>query len=116
MHSSLLIQKSFENSNLVVYSSVTSLHGLVTVSDKRKEIVVSFRGTKLPMDFLLDVVMINVTPVEDRKIKIHKGFYIAAKSLYNQVIHVIMWISVESCKTILGKRCFGVPTSSKSYI
>lgn len=68
-----------------MYSAVTGLDALITVSDKRKEIVISYRGSLTPTDFLLDVTMINASPVEDSNIKIHKGFYIATMSLYDQV-------------------------------
>lgn len=59
---------------------------LVSLSHRRKEIIVGFRGTWNVWNVILDVLFISgrhgSTPSD---IKIHMGFYIATMSLYDDV-------------------------------
>lgn len=58
---------------------------LITLSTKRKEIVVTFRGTHNVWNIILDLAMLNVPYSRDNGIRIHYGFYIATMSLYREV-------------------------------
>lgn len=63
---------------------------LVTLSKNRKEIVVGFRGTWNVWNVVLDVLLINGREGKSSKqIKIHQGFYIAAMSLYDDVVRAV---------------------------
>lgn len=76
---------SYKNIN-----SFLGLRALVALSHKRKEIVVSFRGSIAPMDYILDFAFINASPAsDDSNIKVHAGFFISAMSLYSEVTAAI---------------------------
>ncbi len=72
--------------NLVLMNNDTDVTALVTLSHKRKEIVVTYRGSQNVWNYVLDFTPLNVCyngPECD--IKIHIGFYIFTMSLYNEV-------------------------------
>ncbi|KAJ6635789.1 Lipase, partial [Pseudolycoriella hygida] len=70
---------------------------LVTLSEKRKEIVVTYRGSTNFWNFFLDFYAIDMIDVETRTsalrgIKIHRGFYIATMSLYKDVVAAVGYL------------------------
>ncbi|KAJ6632995.1 Lipase [Pseudolycoriella hygida] len=84
-------------SQFVVFDNSThDTSVLVALSDKRKEIVVAFRGSINIWNCILDVYYINTSPDGADHIKIHKGFYIATMSLYDRVVEKI--IALRSTK------------------
>lgn len=61
----------------------TDLTALVTLSNKRKEIVVTYRGTAELWNVVLDAELVDINI--DDNIKIHKGYLNATMSLYDDV-------------------------------
>lgn len=63
---------------------------MITVSDSRKEIVVTFRGTLNLYNALLDIKLFSVKYEEkikaDDDIRIHIGVFKATMSLYPKVV------------------------------
>jgi len=64
---------------------------IVALSHKRKEIVVSYRGTLNAWNVVLDALLICGSNPGSRNdnIKIHRGFYIATMSLYKKVVKAV---------------------------
>ncbi|XP_037039210.1 lipase-like [Bradysia coprophila] len=74
----------------VLNNNVHNTLALVTLSKKRQEIVVAFRGTWNVWNVVLDVLLIAATPYDTPEpILIHQGFYIAEMSLYDDVVRTI---------------------------
>lgn len=70
----------------VLMNNDTDVTALVTLSNKRKEIVVTFRGSQNPWNFVLDFTMLSVCyDIPDCDIRLHVGFYIFTMSLYDEV-------------------------------
>ncbi|XP_037049534.1 lipase-like [Bradysia coprophila] len=76
------------NNGVAVFKNILfNTLAFVTVSDSRKEIAVTFRGTIVDLrNYLLDAAFFNVG---FGNIKFHFGFYVATMSLYNNVIQAI---------------------------
>jgi len=70
----------------VINNNDQNLLALVTVSEKRKEIVVTFQGTFNVWGAILDAILIQGSASNNPDIKVHRGFYIAAMGLYEDVV------------------------------
>lgn len=66
----------------VIRNDVHNTISLITLSKRRKEIVIAYRGSMNTWNFILDALMVNGGR---DNIKIHRGFYIATMSLYDEV-------------------------------
>ncbi|XP_037038648.1 lipase-like [Bradysia coprophila] len=74
----------------VIPNNMHNTLALITLSKNRKEIVVAFRGTWNVWNVILDVLLINGREGNSPKqIKVHQGFYIAAMSLYDDVVRAV---------------------------
>lgn len=68
---------------IVLKNILLNTLAFVTVSDSRKEITVTFRGTIVDLrNYLLDATLFNPG---FNNIRFHLGFYFATMSLYNDV-------------------------------
>lgn len=73
---------------LVILNNNTDVTAMVTLSKKREEIVVTFRGSQNALNWILDFVMLNVCyDNEECDIRLHVGFYIMTMSIYHDVRH-----------------------------
>lgn len=67
-------------------NNVTDCTALVTVSNSRKEIVLTYRGTMNLWNVVEDLELLEIKYANRQSdIKIHTGFYKATMSLYNEV-------------------------------
>ncbi|KAJ6649733.1 Lipase [Pseudolycoriella hygida] len=74
----------------VFYNGTHNTLAMVALSNTRKEIVVSFRGSANSWNLVLDFAFLfNVK--ERGNIKVHAGFYIATMSLYEHVVQAIAY-------------------------
>ena len=72
---------------IVLTNDDMNVAALVTLSHKRKEIVVTFRGSQNPWNFVLDFTMLTVCyNPPDCDIKLHVGFYLFTMAMYDEVI------------------------------
>ncbi|XP_037038368.1 lipase-like [Bradysia coprophila] len=94
-HDDLTCDSCLEFKDDVTYHEVikNTFHdtlALVTLSEDREEIVVTFRGTANVWNVVLDALLIlgrdSNTP---KQVKIHRGFYIATMSLYDDVVETV---------------------------
>lgn len=68
----------------------TDTTALVTISHNREEIVVTYRGTAELWNVVLDALFMNIKyGNETSDIKLHKGYYTATMSLYNEVSRLL---------------------------
>ncbi|KAJ6635787.1 Lipase, partial [Pseudolycoriella hygida] len=75
----------------VLRNAIENTLALVSLSERRKEIVVAYRGTSNASNFILDLFAIKgderISGIKG--IKMHRGFYIATMSLYEDVISAV---------------------------
>lgn len=75
------------NTFAVLMNNVTDCTALVTVSNSRKEIVVTYRGTANIWNVIQDLDFLDIDYADMQSdIKVHTGFYKATMSLYNDVV------------------------------
>lgn len=70
---------------LVLMNNYTDTTALVTIAHNRKEIVVTYRGTAALWNVVLSALFVSIQYGDNTSdIKLHKGFYYATMSLYNE--------------------------------
>lgn len=69
----------------VLNNSLQDTRAIVTLSETREEIVVTYRGSYNVWNALQDITLIATKVDNTSPIKIHTGFHIAAQSLYSDV-------------------------------
>lgn len=72
--------------NVVIINNDADVTALITLSETRKEIVVTYRGTQNVFNAVLGATMFNVcydTPECD--IRLHLGLYISTMAIYQTV-------------------------------
>ncbi|KAJ6632650.1 Lipase [Pseudolycoriella hygida] len=72
----------------VIVNNIHNTLGLVTVSEKRQEIVVAYRGSWNIWNYVLSAISLNSGNGKSG-IKIHAGFRIAAESLYPDTVRAL---------------------------
>lgn len=83
---------------IVIKNSLLNTLAFVTVSNSRKEITVTYRGTIVDLrNYLLDAALFQVGFTN---IKFHFGFYVATMSLYNDVSHSTEWLFAINLKIV----------------